>query len=57
MRAFFGVQLENKIVVENLIFEANKKWGYITTNVSEMPDFNLFGIFNLRKNILQEIKQ
>ena len=52
MRAFFGVQLENKIVVEDLIFEANEKWGDVTSNISEMSDFNLVSISNLCKNPL-----
>ena len=40
VRAFFGVQLEDEVVVEDLIFKANDEWSDVASDISEMSDFN-----------------
>ena len=46
VRAFFGVEFEDEVVVEDLIFKANNEWSDIASNVVEMPYFSLLNIFD-----------
>ena len=50
---FLGVELKDDVIVENLILEANDKWGDVAPDVSEGPDVESLGIFNSCKNALK----
>ena len=51
--AFFGVELKDEVVVEDLIFKANEEWSDVASNVFEVTNVNPLGIFDLCKNVFQ----
>ena len=55
VRAFFGVKLQDEVVVEDLILEANDKWGDVASDVAEGSNFDFMCIINSCENGFQRL--
>ena len=55
VRAFFWVQLENEVVVEDLRSKSNDEWSDVASDVAEMSNFNLLRIIDAFKDALYSL--